>query len=136
MAATLIWKLTLAATLGATVFASALIRPPRRSYSRGDLRLMVAAALGLYAVGVGASLTHHAPVAAALYALGIAISALAAWLSRGSDRREPPRREEDPEAPPPTGPEAPPEIDWDAWERQLGVSSGRRDPEREPALSR
>ncbi len=134
MAATLIWKLMLAATLGAAVFASALVKPPRRSYPRGDLRMMVGAALGLYGVGVGASLTHHAPVAAALYACGIAISALAAWLSRGSDRWEPPRREEGPEAPPPDGPDEPPEIDWEAWERQLGVSTER--PERQPVLSR
>jgi hypothetical protein len=134
MAATLIWKLALAATLGVTIFASALVRPPRRSYPNGDLRLMVGAALGLYGVGLGATLTHHGPVAAALYACGIGISALAAWLSRGSDGWRPPRREEAPEAPPPGGPGGPPEIDWEAWERQLGTNAQR--PECPPVLSR
>lgn len=134
MAATLIWKLALAVALGAAIFASALVRPPRRSYQRGDLRLMIGAALGLYCVGLGASLSSHSAVAAVVYACGIGISALAVWLSRGSDRWEPPGRDDSPEAPPPIGPDDPPEIDWEAWERQLGVPAGPR--EREPALSR
>jgi hypothetical protein len=136
MAATLIWKLVLATTLGAAIFASALIRPPRRAYPRADLRVMVCAALGLYCVGLTASLTHHGPLAAGVYACGIAISALAVWLSRGSDRWEPPRREDSPAAPPPAGPDEPPEVDWEAWERQLGLAGARHQPERQPALTR
>jgi hypothetical protein len=135
MAATLIWKLGLAAVLGAAIFASALVRPPRRSFPQGDLRIMVCAALGLYCVGLGASLTHHAAMAAAVYACGISISAMAVWLSRGHDRREPPRRDDPPEAPPPAGPDEPPAFDWDSFERQLGVYSDRHQREREPALT-
>ncbi len=60
---------------------------------------MLLAALGLYLVGLGASLTHHGAVAAAVYACGISISALAVWLSRGEDRSDPPRGDDPPEAP-------------------------------------
>jgi hypothetical protein len=134
MAATVIWKLVLAVGLALAILASALIPPPRRGFPRADLRVMLVAALGLYCVGLGASLTDHGGVAAAVYACGISISALAVWLSRGSDRREPPRGDDPPEAPPPTGPDEP-EFDWDAFERQLDVYADRR-REREPALTR
>jgi hypothetical protein len=140
MAATLIWKLVLAAALGAGIFASALIRPPRRSFPGADLRVMLLAALGLYCVGLGASLTHHGIIAAAVYACGISISALAVWLSRGRDHRELPPDDEPPDGPPPAGPDDPTEFDWEAFERQLGVYADRqrtdRRPEREPALPR
>jgi hypothetical protein len=94
---------------------------------------MVISAVGLYAVGMGASLGHHEAVATAVYAFGIGLSALAVWLSRGTDRREPPPRDEDPESPPPDGP-VEPEFDWDAFERQLGLYADRR--QREPVLTR
>jgi hypothetical protein len=134
MAATVIWKLVLAAALGAGIFASALIRPPRRSFPRADLRVMLLAALGLYCVGLGASLTHHGGVAAAVYACGISISTLAVWLSRGRDRREPPPGDDPPEGPP-SGPDGPTEFDWDAFERELGTYANRR-RQREPVLTR
>jgi hypothetical protein len=130
MAALLILKLALAAFLGIAIFASALIRPPRRSYPRADLRLMVASALGLYCVGLGASLSNHPAMAAAVYACGIGISALAVWLSRGTDREEPPHRDEPPEGPPPVGPDDPPEFDWDSFERELRAYIARRERER------
>lgn len=126
MAVMLILKLGLAAFLGVAIFASALLRPPRRSYPRGDLRLMVASAMGLYAVGLGASLTHHAATAAAVYACGIGISALAVWFSRGSDRGEPPRGDDPPDGPPPVGPDRP-DFDWEAFEHQFRVYSERRE---------
>ena len=135
MAATLIWKLVLAVALGAAIFASALIKPPRRSFPGADLRVMLLAALGLYGVGLGASLTHHAGIAAAVYASGIAISALAVWLSRGKDLRDPPPGDDSPDMPPPTDPADPTGFDWDAFERELGVWTDRR-REREPALTR
>ena len=50
---------------------------------------MVLGALALYLVGVIASLTHHGVMSAVLYACGIALSAFAAWLSRGSDPHRP-----------------------------------------------
>lgn len=138
MAVTLIWKLVLAAALAAGIFASALVKPPRRSVPGADLRVMLLAALGLYLVGLGASLTHHGAVAAAVYACGTSIAALAAWLSRAEDRSDPPPGDDPPEAPPPAGPDDPtPVFDWDAFERQLGVyADRRRRREREPALSR
>jgi hypothetical protein len=138
MAATLIWKLVLAAALAALIFASALIRPPRRSFPGADLRVMLVAALGLYLVGLGASLTKHGAIAAAVYACGISISALAVWLSRGKDHQDPPPGDDPPDAPPPAGPDEPTGFDWEAFERELGVYSdrqrdGRR--EREPAVT-
>ncbi len=126
MAVLLILKLALAAFLGAAIFASAVIRPPRRSYPRADLRLMVSAALGLYCVGLSASLTHHVAMAAFVYACGIAISALAVWFSRGSDREGPPRDDDLPDEPPPVTPNDPPEFDWDAFEHQFRVYSDQR----------
>lgn len=135
MAATVIWKLVLAAALAAGISASAMVKPPRRSFPGADLRVMLLAALGLYVVGLGASLTHHGVVAAAVYACGIAISALAVWLSRGKDLRDPPPGDDPPDAPPPPGPDDRTEFDWDAFERELGVWTDRR-REREPALTR
>jgi hypothetical protein len=134
MAATLIWKLLLAAALAAGIFASALVKPPRRSVPGSDLRVMLLAALGLYLVGLGASLTHHGAVAAGVYACGVSISALAVWLSRGKDRRDPPPGDDPPDTPP-SGPDQPIEFDWEAFERELGIYTDRR-REREPALSR
>jgi|SRR5579859_1591847 len=135
MAATLIWKLVLAAALAAGISASAMVSPPRRSFPRADLRVMLLAALGLYIVGFGASLTHHGAIAAAVYACGISISALAVWLSRGKDLRDPPPGDDPPDEPQPAGPNDPTAFDWDAFERELGVYSDRR-REREPALIR
>src|SRR5438309_4600966 len=134
MAPSLIWKLVLAAVLGAAIFASAFIRAPRKGFPREDLRLMVTGALSLYTVGLIASLTDRATVAAVVYASGISISAFAVWLSRGADSGEPPRDEEPIDFPPPTDPEDRPEFDWDAFERELGVYTARR--ERERALTR
>jgi hypothetical protein len=137
MAATLIWKLVLAAALAVGISASALAKPPRRSFPRADLRVMLLAALGLYLVGLGASLTHHGGVGAAVYACGISISALAVWLSRGKDLRDPPPGDDPPDAPPPSGPDDPSDFDWEAFERDLGVYAERqRRREREPVLTR
>ncbi len=138
MAATLIWKLVLAATLAAGISASAISRPPRRSFPAADLRVMLLAALGLYFVGFGASLTHHGVIAAAVYACGISISALAVWLSRGKDRSDPPPGDDPSEVPPPPEPDDPTEFDWDAFERELGVYAARRREhrrDREPAVT-
>ena len=79
------WKLVLAMVLGGAIVVSAYAKAPRRAIPGGDLRRLVFAALVLYAVGRFASLTHHGGLAASLYATGIIVCALAAWLSRGSD---------------------------------------------------
>ncbi len=110
---------------------SALARAPRRPLPRGELRRLVLAALTLYAVGVFASLTHHAALAGVVYASGIAACALAAWLSRGSDSEDPPGGGEDPTEPdpPPGGRDGLPTFDWTAFERQFRAYSSRpRDP--------
>lgn len=133
METTLIWKVVLAVVLGVSIFASAFIRAPRTSCPREDLRLMVIGAISLYCVGMIASLTDHATLAAVVYACGVAISALAVWLSRGTDAEEPPRDDEPAETPPPDGP-GDPEFDWEAFERELGVYAARS--ERELTLNR
>ena len=124
-------KLVLAIALFAAVLASAWARPPRRSVPGSDLRWLVAGALALYGVGLAASLTHHTLVAVVLYAGGIGVSALAAWLSRGADARgEPPGDEEPVAEPRPPSPDDAPGFDWAAFERELEVYARRQ---REPA---
>jgi hypothetical protein len=123
------WKLGLAVALGAAIVASVGIRAPRRAYPGADLRRLVFAALALYTSGVVASVTHHQLLAAIVYAGGIAVSALAAWLSRGSDSGGPPRGEEPHDEQPPPGPEGAPRFDWPAFEREFrAYARSRREP--------
>lgn len=129
----LTWKIVLATALGATIIAGAFVRPPRRSYPRGDVRIMVVAALALYAVGVFASLNRHQTVGVLVYVSGIAISTAAVWLSRGTDSGGPPPRDDSDEGPPPDGPDDPIDFDWDAFEREFGAYTRRR--ERRPVLT-
>jgi hypothetical protein len=67
-------------------------------------------------------------LAAMVYAAGITICALAAWLSRGSDSEDPPRGEEPFDEQPPPEPDGLPDLDWESFERQFRSYS-----EREPA---
>jgi hypothetical protein len=125
------WKLVLVLVLVGGIMLSALARAPRRPLPRGELRRLVLAALALYAVGVFASLTHHAALAGVVYVSGIAACALAAWLSRGSDSEDPPGGGEDPTepGPPPNDRDGLPMFDWAAFERQFRAYSSRpRDP--------
>jgi hypothetical protein len=128
------WKLVLALVLVGGILLSALARAPRRPLPRAELRRLVFAALTLYAVGVFASLTHHAVLAGLVYVSGIAACALAAWLSRGSDSEDPPDEGggEGPPDPvlPPDDPDGVPLFDWAAFERQFRAYSSRP---REPA---
>ena len=126
------WKLVLVLVLVGGIMLSAFARAPRRPLPRAELRRLVVAALSLYAVGVFASLTHHAMLAGLVYVSGIAACALAAWLSRGSDSEDPPGGGEDPidPGPPPDDPDGLPLFDWAAFERQFRSYSSRR---REPA---
>jgi hypothetical protein len=123
------WKLVLAVVLGATIVLSAYARAPRREVPRGDLRRLVVSALGLYAVGGLASLTHHPMLAAFVYASGIIVCALAAWLSRGSEGEDPPSDGEDPadEQPPPE-PDGVLGFDWAGFERDFRAYADRREP--------
>ncbi len=129
MPPSLIWKLALGLVLGGAIFLSILVRAPRRSSPREDLRGMLLGALALYLVGLFASFTHHAVVAAVVYATGIALSAFAAWLSRGSDPRRP-RPDTDENSPDPPGPDRPgddPLLDWAAFEREFRAYADRYD---------
>jgi hypothetical protein len=116
---TLAWKAVLGLVLLGMIVLSVRARAPRRGLHGTDLRCLVASALGLYVVGAAAWLTHHIGVAVLVYAAGIVTAALAAWLSRGGDWREPPDEPAD-DPPSPWGPE-PGDLgfDWDRFERDL-----------------
>ena len=115
------WKLVLVFVLVGAIVLSACARAPRRPLPRHELRRLVLAALTLYGVGVYASVTHHA--------------ALAAWLSRGSDSDDPPGGDDDgpTDHEPPHDPDGMPAFDWAAFERQFRAYSSRP---REPARPR
>jgi hypothetical protein len=122
------WKLVLAIALAAAIFVSLYARAPRRTVPGYELRRLVLSALGLYAVGGLASLTHHPVLAALMYAGGIVVCALAAWLSRGTDSEDPPGGQEPEEEHPPPEPDGLPAFDWESFERAFRAYS-----EREPA---
>jgi hypothetical protein len=125
------WKLVLAIALAAAIFVSLYARAPKRTIPGSDLRRLVVSALALYAVGALASLTHHPMVAALVYAAGIGVCALAAWLSRGSDSEDPPDDEDPVDEQPPPEPDGLPAFDWDMFEREFRTYAGRSP--REPA---
>jgi hypothetical protein len=114
------WKLVLAIALFGAVIASARARPPRRSVPASELRRLVVGAVALYGVGLAASVTRHILLAVLLYAGGIGVSALAAWLSRGADAPGgPPEGDERAEDPRPPTPDGAPSFDWSAFERDF-----------------
>ena len=121
------WKLVLAVVLGGVIVASAYVRAPRRAFPGGDLRRLVFAALVLYAVGLVASLNHRGVLAAILYATGVLVSALAAWLSRGSDSGGPPPGDEPADEQPPPDPDGVPQVDWARFESEFRTYADRRE---------
>jgi uncharacterized membrane protein YfcA len=115
------WKLVLAVVLMSGIVISAYAHAPRRAVPGGDLRRLVLSALALYTVGGLASLTGHPAIAALVYAAGILVCALAAYLSRGRDSEDPPDDGgDDPvdEQPPPE-PDGLPTFDWAVFERDF-----------------
>jgi hypothetical protein len=63
-----------------------------------------------------------------VYAAGILIAALAAWLSRGRDSEDPLSAFEGFDEDPPLG-FGPDEFDWESFERDfLAYAEGRREP--------
>jgi hypothetical protein len=124
----LAWKVVLTIALAAAILISLYAQAPRRAIPGADLRRLVASALGLYAAGGMASVTHHPMLAAVVYAAGIIVCAFAAWLSRGTDSEDPPGGEEPVDEQPPPEPDGMPTFDWDAFEREF-----RTYTEREPA---
>ena len=125
------WKLVLAIVLGAGIVVSAYARAPRRSVPGADLRRLVVSALLLYATGGLASVTHHPILAGLVYAAGILVCAVAAWLSRGTDSEDPPDDDEPVDEQPPPEPDGVPRFDWAAFEREFRSYS-----EREPVGTR
>jgi hypothetical protein len=120
MPPSLAWKLAFATILVAAIAASACARAPRRSADPSELRRLVICALGLYAIGGVATLTHHSALAAIVYATGISVAALAAWLSRGRDQEDPPDGGSEPvDEQPPPGPDGIPWWDWERFERDF-----------------
>jgi hypothetical protein len=123
------WKIAVALVLLVVIVLGAGARAPRRALPPADLRRLVLSALGLYAVGALAWLTHHLALAVFIYAAGIIVAALAAWLSRGIDPEDAPEAAPADEEPPldPHGLD----IDWRAFERDLRAYSERtRSPSR------
>lgn len=121
-------KVVLTIALAAAILISLYAHAPRRAIPGADLRRLVGSALGLYAAGGLASVTHHPMLAAVVYAAGIIVCAFAAWLSRGTDSEDPPGGEEPVDEQPPPEPDGMPTFDWDAFEREF-----RTYTEREPA---
>jgi hypothetical protein len=124
------WKVVLAIVLLVAILLSACAHAPKQPIARGELRQLVVSALGLYAVGLLASLTHHGQLAGIVYAAGIVVCALAVWLSRGIDPDDPPDEPDEPvdEQPPPE-PDGLPAFDWAAFEQQFRDYTSRdRDP--------
>jgi hypothetical protein len=120
MPPSLAWKLAFAAILVAAIATSACARAPRRAADPAELRRLVICALGLYAIGGLATLTHHSALAAIVYATGISVAALAAWLSRGRDQEDPPDGGSEPvDEQPPPGPDGVPWWDWERFERDF-----------------
>jgi hypothetical protein len=121
-----IYKFGLTAALAVAIIASASARPPRKPIPQADLRWLVLGALALYAVGLMALFKHFPQVAVMLFAAGITTSALAAWLSRGSDSGGgPPRGDEPVDEQPPPDPDGLPAFDWAAFEREFRTYAER-----------
>lgn len=120
MPLTVVWKIAFAILLVGAIAASACLRAPRRAPHPTELRRLVICAVVLYAVGGLASLTHHPALAGMVYAAGIAVAALAAWMSRGRDQEDPPDGGDEPvdEQPPPE-PDGVPGLDWARFEREF-----------------
>jgi uncharacterized membrane protein YfcA len=127
MPPTAAWKLAFAIALVATIATSAFARAPRRSADPRELRRLVACALTLYAVGALATVSRHSVLAGLVYAAGVAVAALAAWLSRGRDQEDPPDGGSEPfdEQPPPQ-PDGMPWWDWERFEREFSDYAQRR----------
>ena len=134
MAPSLLFKLALAAALAVAIIASASARAPQKPLPRTELRWLLLGALALYAAGLVALLKHTSLAAVLLFAAGIAISALAAWLSRGTDHGGgPPRGDEPVDEQPPPDPDGLTAFDWAAFERELRAY---QDHSRDPAPTR
>jgi hypothetical protein len=123
------WKLVLAVALVAAISFSLVARAPTRALPGADLRRLVLSAIALYLVGGFASLTHHRVLAGLVYAAGISVCALTAWLSRGSDSEDPPDGEEPVDEQPPPERDGLPSFDWARFESEFRAFSERPQPD-------
>src|SRR5947209_16955263 len=143
MTATLIWKLALGSMLLGAMLRGLRGPAPTMAIPRRELGRVVLGALLLYCVGAFAWYDGHATVAVIVYASGITICTLAAWLSRGIDPDDPPQDGSGDDGPPADqppidpGPRDFPLVDWDAFERER-ARWGQRTPSgaHEPRLTR
>ena len=112
---TLAWKLIPTLALAGILVAGVTVRPPRAPVTPRELIRLVVGVSALYLVGGGALLAHRTGLAALVFGAGLALCALAVWLSRGTT---PPRRG-DGEAPP--RPVDPPPVDfvWTFYEDEF-----------------
>jgi hypothetical protein len=109
------------------IVAGLTVRPPRTPVTPKEFSRLVISVLGLYLVGGGALLDHRSGPAAIAFGAGLALGALALWLSRGGT--PPPADDGTPGDPDvPVIPRPPAEFDWSFYEDQLRdpVGSGRR----------
>jgi hypothetical protein len=101
-------KLLLTAVL-ATALAGALLGPPPSEPRRGTAAVLAATGVSLYALALIVALGGDGTLGTALVGPGVALLAVAGWLSRGSDDGG-----DDPDEAP--EPELPP-VDWDEFDR-------------------
>jgi hypothetical protein len=131
MSPSVAWKVALAIVLGAGILASAYAKAPRHAASGTRLARLVACALALYGTGAIASITHHPLLAGLMYGSGIAICAIAIWLSRGNDS-DPGWGDQPADEQPPPDPDGVPPMDWGEFERAFRAYAAR-DRDRDPA---
>jgi hypothetical protein len=122
------WRIVVAVVLLVAIFMSACVRAPRQSVPPSELRRLVVCALVLYAVGGLASLTHHSALGGVVYGVGIAVAALAAWLSRGRDQEDPPGGSDPAQGQPPPEPDGVPSLDWARFEHEFREYARRSRP--------
>jgi hypothetical protein len=114
--------MTIAAKLIPTVLLAGILlagvtaRPPRTPVTPRELIRFVAAGLVLYLVGGAALLAHRTGLAGVGFGAGLALCALALWLSRGGT---PPTRDDDGGPEPPAYPTPPVDFDWSYYEDQV-----------------
>ena len=114
----LIAKLAFALVLVAGIVLSACARAPLHAVPSAELHRLVLGALVLDAVGAGALLTHHGLGATLALGGATAVTALAAWLSRGHNPDDPPDAREPADSRPPPEPDGIPRLDWARFERE------------------
>jgi hypothetical protein len=121
------WRLGLAIAFCVAILMSACARAPRQAVPGAELRRLVLCALMLYLVGSLASFSHRQLLAGFVYGVGIIVSALAAWLSRGRDQEDPPDDDDKPgDEPPPPEPDGLPRLDWPVFERDFRAYARRQ----------